>query len=142
MKAGEIKLLVPAEDGESVVNRCRGPMSETTVCDNTKYAKAIFKQAVEDDLILFTPCDRLRSSAPNPVKNWPYVSWADFEKLIAACANQRWRCMIAVCRLAGLRRGEAASLPWAAVDWEKRRLTIYAEKTETTNGEGASASSL
>src|SRR5262249_8326904 len=33
------------------------------------------------------------------------------------------------CRLAGLRRGEALALHWAAVDWEKRRIKVIAQKT-------------
>ena len=37
--------------------------------------------------------------------------------------------LIALCRLAGLRRGEALALPWSAIDWEKRWLTVFATKT-------------
>jgi integrase len=135
MRAGEIKLLVPTDDGKGTVDRSRGAMAETTVCDTCKYAKAMFRQAVDDDLILFNPFDRLRSTAPDPVRDWHYVPLADFEKLIDACTGHGWKSMIALCRLAGLRRGEAASLPWSAIDWERRRLTVYAEKTATTDGE-------
>ena len=37
-----------------------------------------------------------------------------------------------MCRLEGVRRGEAVSLPWSAVDWDKRLLTVYATKTDKT----------
>lgn len=37
--------------------------------------------------------------------------------------------LIALCRLAGLRRGEALELTWSNINWEKHRLTIIAEKT-------------
>jgi integrase len=36
---------------------------------------------------------------------------------------------LALCRLAGLRQGEALSLPWSAIDWDARRLEVIAEKT-------------
>lgn len=36
---------------------------------------------------------------------------------------------LALCRLAGLRQGEALSLAWLAIDWETRRLETIAEKT-------------
>lgn len=37
--------------------------------------------------------------------------------------------LIALCRLAGLRRGEALGLTWSSIDWQKHRLTVIAEKT-------------
>jgi len=37
--------------------------------------------------------------------------------------------LIALCRLAGLRRGEALNLTWSDVDWQNHRLTIIAQKT-------------
>lgn len=37
--------------------------------------------------------------------------------------------LLALCRLAGLRQGEALSLACSAIDWETRRLEIIAEKT-------------
>ena len=36
--------------------------------------------------------------------------------------------LIALCRLAGLLRGEGMDLTWSDIDWEKHRLTIIAEK--------------
>ncbi len=40
-----------------------------------------------------------------------------------------WKSLIALCRLAGLRRGEAIALPWSGVNFEQRMLTVFAEKT-------------
>lgn len=36
---------------------------------------------------------------------------------------------ISLCRIAGLRRGEALDLTWSGIDWKKRRLSIIAAKT-------------
>jgi integrase len=36
---------------------------------------------------------------------------------------------IALCRLAGLRRGEALNLRWSDIDWQRHRLTVIAQKT-------------
>lgn len=44
--------------------------------------------------------------------------------------------MLGLCRLAGLRRSEATALPWSAVDWDKRRLTVFATKTRGTSATG------
>lgn len=37
--------------------------------------------------------------------------------------------LIALCRLAGLRRGEALELTWSAIDWQERRIVVIAQKT-------------
>ena len=36
---------------------------------------------------------------------------------------------MALCRLAGLRQGEALNLPWSRIDWDDNRLEVIAEKT-------------
>lgn len=103
--------------------------AEATVCHHIRNAKVIFNHAVRDDLLLFNPFDRLKGSAPEPDKNWKYVTRDELRQLFAACPSESWRLLLGLCRLAGLRRGEALSLPWSAVDWEKRRLKVIAEKT-------------
>jgi integrase len=104
-------------------------MAEVSVCHRSADAKAIFKRAVDDDLLVVNPFDRLKVRAPKPDKDWHYVSRADLDKLMTACNSPGWKALLALCRLAGLRRGEALELPWSGVDWQRRRLTIYAEKT-------------
>ena len=103
--------------------------SEASVCQNVRVAQVIFGQAVRDDLIMFNPFDRLGSTTPEPDKDWYYLSWKDFDKLLKACRNVGWRVFLGLQRIAGLRRGEAHNIKWASVDWDTRRLTIIAEKT-------------
>jgi integrase len=110
------------------------PMAEVSVCHRCADAKAIFKRAVDDDLILFNPFDRLKVHPPKPDKSWHYVTMDELDKLLAACKTTDWKVLIALCRLAGLRRGEALALPWSTVDWQRRRLTVYAQKTERHGG--------
>lgn len=104
-------------------------MADVSVCHRCGDAKTLFKRAVEDDVLVFNPFDRLKVRAPKPDKDWHYVSLDDLDKLMAASKTTGWRLLIALCRLAGLRRGEALSLPWSGVDWQNRRLTVFAEKT-------------
>jgi integrase len=127
---GEIQP-VPVADGKG--REWQGARGETTACNNTKYARAMFADAVADDLIPYNPFDRLKVSAPDPEKaDWHYIPLSEFESLIEQCASHGWKSMIALCRLAGLRRGEAVRLGWAAVDWDKRLLTVHATKTGRT----------
>ncbi len=110
------------------------PMAEASVCRRCSDAKTIFKRATDDDLLSFNPFDGLKVRAPKPDKAWHYVAMDDLDKLLAACTTFGWRCLIALCRLAGLRRGEAVALTWSAIDWQHRRLTVYASKTEKHGG--------
>ena len=106
-----------------------GGLSETSVCIYVRCVRTMLNHAVREDLIAANPFDRLKATAPEPDKNWKYVTSEELRMLLGACPNGAWRTMIALCRLAGLRRGEAISLRWDALDWDQRRLTIIAQKT-------------
>ena len=104
-------------------------MSETTVCGHVRTAKVIFNRAAERDLIPFSPFDRLKGNAPMPdIHKRHYVSREDLKKILEACPDASWRALFALCRLAGLRRGEAIAMPWSAVDWNAKRLNVKDEK--------------
>jgi integrase len=97
----------------------------------TRYAwQTIFNRAVDDDLIEVNPFDRLTGGVPPAEKNWHYVSIDELSRLLAAAPNHGWRMLLGLCPLAGLRQAEALALPWDAVDWDKRRLRVWASKTK------------
>jgi len=98
--------------------------TEQTVCRHVREAKAIFRMAVDDELLARNPFRRLSGNPPTPDKNWRYVTRPELTRLLEACPHDGWRCLLALCRLAGLRRGEALRLEWADVDLDRRRLNI------------------
>jgi integrase len=57
---------------------------------------------------------------PKPDRQWHYVTMEQLDSLLNACPNVGWKMLLALCRLAGLRRGEALELPWSSVDWSHR----------------------
>ncbi len=115
--------------GQLSFHRNGRTMTEASVCLHVRNAKTIFNHAVRDDLILFNPFGRLKGVAPAPAKDWKYLSLDEFRLLIDSCPSRGWRLLIALCRLAGLRRGEALDLSWSMVDWKAHRITILAQKT-------------
>jgi integrase len=129
MAAGWRTALAAGELKDARDNHQYQIMNETSVCRRTGDAKAIFNHAVRDDLIPYNRFDRLRSRPSEPDKDWHYVSMEQLDKLCAVCPNTGWQLLIALCRLAGLRRGEAVALRWDAVDWDNHRLKVIAEKT-------------
>ena len=100
-----------------------------TVCQDVRNAKVIFSHALKDDLILYNPFDRLDGNAPVPEKNWKYVTREELHLLLLACPSTEWRTLLALCRLAGLRQGEALTLPWSAIDWKAQRMRVVPQKT-------------
>ncbi|MHC4574714.1 MAG: tyrosine-type recombinase/integrase [Planctomycetota bacterium] len=108
----------------SKTGRAMGPV---TVDMHIRNSRAIFNHAVNDDIILFNPFDRLSSTA-KAERAWHYVSQDEYEKLIESAPNVNWRLLIALCRLAGLRRGEALNLEWSDIDWERTLIRVVAKE--------------
>ena len=106
-------------------------ISESTVRIHTRNAKTIFRQAVQEKLISASPFDHLKGATLKADKTWRYVDRQELRGLLAAC-DPPWRTLFALCRLAGLRRGEALRLTWADVDWGNRRLTVLPEEGKRT----------
>ena len=99
-------------------------LSEATVCRRVREAKTIFRSATDEDIIASNPFDRLRSKSPDPDKDWAYVDMLTLQKLLDACDREGWRLLLALCRMAGLRQGEALRLRWPHVDLDARRLVV------------------
>jgi integrase len=116
-------------------------LNQQTIRKHIRNAKAVFAWACRFGFANVNP---FRDFDGKPLPSDPnhYVDLADVEKIITATTDKGWRALFALCRLAGLRRGEAITLPWAGwqtdkhgdrhwagVDWEKRRIHLVAEKT-------------
>ena len=96
--------------GKLVLNQKGKKNKEASVCIHVRNAKTAFNYAVREDLIMFNPFDRLKGASREPDKNWKYLSIEELDKLLDACPNWGWKLQIALCRLAGLCRGEAFNL--------------------------------
>lgn len=114
-----------AEDWEGAV--ARGELSDrdeapavATVRGHVRRAKRLFGSAG----LPSNPFAGLKGRSPKATKDWETVTLADLDKLLDACPSHGWRCLFALTRLAGLRRGEALRLRWADVDLDGRRLTV------------------
>ncbi len=111
------------------VNRRKKSLQASSVNLNVRNARTIFGRALDDDLIVLNPFDRIAGSPPPP-KDWHYVGQDEFGKLFEA-SLPTWRIMLALARLAGLRRDETINLRWENIDWERSRLTIISNEEWT-----------
>jgi len=112
--------------------RMRGVPSEPTVCRSVREAKAIFQAATREGLLLRNPFVGLRGTPPRPEKRWFYVSRELLWRLVDASPSIGWQLLLALCRLAGLRQGEALRLRWEHVDFETRRLWVVSKRRYRT----------
>lgn len=156
---GESRLIdsIDVNGAESFVNamaagqlsRARGVSEESrkynlgpqTVRKHIRTVKSIFNWAKLMRMVTANPFDDFDGKALPSDPNH-YVSLDDFEKLLDAAPTIGWKVLYALCRFAGLRRGEARSLLWAGeaidkhgarhwigVDFQSRRICLVAEKT-------------
>ena len=107
----------------------RSAPCESTVCRHIREAKSIFQMAVDDEQIPSNPFRKVNGTSPIPDKDWAYVDQATLDTLFEVCPTTGWRLMLALPRLAGLRRGEAWRLQWSDVDLVSRRLTVRNPQT-------------
>ena len=99
---------------------------------HVRNVKAMFALAAQDDIIPFNPFDRLASGTVQVDKTWADVTHKQLEQMLEACPGPNWRSLLALCRLAGLRRGEALRLAWVDIDWCTRTLTVAHSGRRTT----------
>jgi len=104
------------------------PLSEATVAKHVRTAKRMFREAGPDGLRLIPadPFKPLSGKAPDIDKSWSTVTPVDMTKILAECPNWSWKMLFALCRYAGLRRGECLRLQWQDVIWAENKLIVNA----------------
>ncbi len=112
-------------------NRQGSTMAGASLSVHLRNARVIFGRrhgAMKLDLIRSNPFDRERVAVRFEKKPPPDVTEADMDRLFDACPSPPWRALVALCALAGLRRGEALALTWSDVQWDRNRLIATATK--------------
>lgn len=107
-------------------------ISEASVARYIRDAKGIFTRAVREHVIATNPFADVESGGGAASEDWQIIDMADLDKMLAACPSAPWRCLFALCRLAGLRLGarggEALGLTWADVDWDRKTMLVWDQK--------------
>ena len=106
-------------------------LGEQSTCLHVRNAKVIFAWAVDLDIIKANPFDRENGTPAATDKAWAEIGASDMAKILDACPDDGWRHLFALCRWAGLRRGEALRVRWSDIEWGARVLTVRAERVTT-----------
>jgi integrase len=88
-----------------------------------RQAKTIFRKAERLGIIPRSPFDRVERRQSRPSREWVVVDLPTFERLLEASQGP-WRALLGLCRIGGLRVGEALRLTWTKVDMVNKRLTV------------------
>jgi len=102
--------------------RKRNP-APATVNRVLRECKRIFREAVSCSLVHENPFNEIRQEKVSQ-QVWHYIRPTEYRKLIEVSPSIRWRGMIALGYLCGLRLGEVLNLTWPDVDFERSRIRV------------------
>jgi len=91
-------------------------------------AKSIFETAKRRGEIQINPFRELKAPSPSPDKDWADITRDDLASILEACPDASWMRLFALCRLAGLRQGEAIRLKWSHLSDCGTKLRIEPEE--------------
>ena len=110
------------------------PMTENAKRRHIATCKMFFNSAKRRGLIDTNPFDaQVSGTQPNRSRDH-FVSLEDTSKLLAAAPDAQWRLLIALWRLAGLRKMEVFRLTWGDVQWDDGKLRVHSNKTAHIDG--------
>ena len=111
-------------------------MKDEGIKCHLRNCKSLFNFMLLFDQVQVNPFARFGSKSGTS-KNSHHVSLGEFHKLFNAAPTRGWVMFFALCRLAGLRREAARTLPWSGhavdsegethrvgIDWERHRLLV------------------
>ena len=101
-------------------------VSPATVNKSLRTLQAILEAAVRRGYLKANPFHGkrqalfIRTAEPTPTTLRP----VEFQQLLAACPDDRWRALVFVAYHAGLRRGEILALEWDDIDFEAGTILV------------------
>ena len=105
------------------VSKTGREIGAATVSKHMRNCRCMFNYAIENlNALADNPFKRL-AKAVKVSSGWHYITPAEFKALMEH-ATPKFKAMLALCRLAGLRRLEAYYLEWQDVNFDKGRIYI------------------
>lgn len=125
VRAFQTAIMTADEDGKAPTVSGR-PLSGTTARGIRTTLKAIFQEAVRDELIAHNPCDDLKAPSADTQEKEPFTpeQAARFRALLDAAQPKPTLVAFRLMLFAGLRRGETCALRWSDFDEGKAEITV------------------
>jgi len=114
-----------------------GRISNATANEYLRFARQLFELAVKDRFIAENPAAEIRSlRRETPIRITP--NWDQFLAVVRDIRSQRFNAdaedsanFVEFLGLTGLGNSEAADLRWKHIDFERNRITVLRNKTDT-----------
>jgi integrase len=103
------------------------PLSETTINRDVEVIRHLLFWAADEGFIPANPIARIRMVRERG-KRRPVLSFADEQKLLAACAEHLRPIVIAALDT-GMRRGELLNQQWEDIDFDRKAISVTHSKT-------------
>jgi integrase len=121
---------VVSRDADLFAVYLRTTLSEATAARTIKYAKQFWRSALRGRIVAEDPFIDIKPGAMDNSERQAFISAEDTAKVMAACPDQEWRLIVALCRFGGLRcPSELNVLTWSDVNWETNRIAVRSPKT-------------
>ena len=114
--------------------RIKDGVAPTTVNKGLRTLQGILERAVMRNYLTVNPFQGKRKAlwTKEPEKAVNFMPKEEFEALLGACQDDRWRAICIVAYHAGLRRGELVFLAWQDVDFGSRELYVRNKDDHST----------
>jgi integrase len=109
--------------------------AEAKIGRDVRGARMFFKKGVQWGMIPSNPFEDVKAGRTTNRKKAFFVTPEATFKIIEACPDADWRCIVALARFGGLRcPSEVLAVRWADVDWANNRFRVRSPKTEHHQG--------
>jgi len=113
-------------------------LAPTTIHKRLQVARSFFKAMRRRKLIVENPFDGVSAPATGIQDRQRFITRDEIARVLDACPNKHWRCIVALARFGGLRcPSEVLSLRWQDIDWEASRIVVPSPKTEHHAGKAS-----
>ena len=114
---------------------CEKGYAEAKIGRDVRGARMYFKKAMKWGMIPSNPFEDVKAGRKTNRKKAFFVTPEAAFKIIEACPDADWRCIVALARFGGLRcPSEVLGVRWADVDWASNRFRVRSPKTEHHQG--------
>jgi len=106
-------------------------LASTTIHKRLQVVRTFFNTLRRRRLIEENPFEDVKMAASGIRERQRFISREDITRVLGACPNHDWRCIVVLARYGGLRcPSEVLSLRWQDINWETGRITVTSPKTE------------
>lgn len=114
-----------------------------TVSRDVGLARMIFRKAVRWGLLESNPFDDVRAGSQRNPERLHYVGPPESARVLEACPDADWRCIVALSRYGGLRcPSEVLRLRWSDIDWDGVAGHLWVRSPKTEHHEGKAGRKL